>query len=689
MNKKLLTIAVILIIICSATLIEQVSSATAEPNTLKIYIGPTSVPADNGIYNCVFVQLQDASGKPSRARQDTTISLSSSVTNIGTVDSSMTIQRGSTYGSANFYSTFTPGSTFIAAAASGYATVQASVTTVGPKASAVAVFGFPPLLPADGGSYEAVMVQLQDSTGSPAKAPKGGIQIALSCSNIEIGDVDTSVSIAEGQTYTKATFTTTTTAGQAVITPVTSDYTAKTGTITTKTSSLSPTQIKVYTGPTKVIADSSAYKQIAIELQDTAGNPAIAASDITVTLASSDQSIGTLETQLVIPQSKTYALATLTSTYKPGTTTITAAATDLTAASQTISTTGFIPSKLSVYCVPSTLPSDGVGYQAIQVQLQDSQGRPARDPQADVTVSLFSSEPTVGDVSGTLTIPFGKSHATGTLTVTNAPGTTSITAQASGYTTGQASTTTTTIDFSSLVITVTANSTSVLNGNKTEITVYINVQGDPITGAKVTFTSNNGGTFTTTTAGEAGYYKTTFTAPSFSKSTSCTITASGSKTGYIEAQGTTQITVGPNSTENSTVTNRFTLQLRVQDAEGNFISDANVSSTSQPGGVQVLSGSTNETGYVIFKNVMAGNYTFAINKEGYETVNQKIALKDRSLSMSLTMFGGTAQADNTWLIITVVVIVAIVSAVISLVLINRRKASKYPEEIDISKFLSS
>jgi hypothetical protein len=273
--------------------------------------------------------------------------------------------------------------------------------------------------------------------------------------------------------------------------------------------------------------------------------------------------------------------------------------------------------------------------------------------------------------------------------VTNTPGKTTVTAQASGYTTGQASTTTTAIDFSSLVITVTANPTSVLNGNKTEITAYITVQGNPITDATVSFASDNGGTFTKTTAGEAGYYKTTFTAPSFSKTTACTITASGSKTGYIEAKGTTQVTVGLASSDNSTVTPKSSLQLRIQDENGNFLNDAEVASTSQPEGVKALLGITNETGYITFKNVLAGNYTFAITKAGYETMNQTVNFQGTPLSMDLTMLGGGDQGINIWLIITVVVIVAVVIAVISLVLINRRRAAKYPDEIDISKFLSS
>ncbi len=675
MSKKLLSSIIISIILCSAVFIEQVSSNTiAEPTKIKIYVGPPSVPADNSTYNCIFVQLQDSSGNPARALQDTTISLSSSLTNIGTVDSSIMISSGSTYGTANFHSTFTPGTTTITAAATGYTTVQESVTTVGPKPSAIAVYGFPSTLPVGGDSYDAIMVQLQDSSGSPAKAPKGGIQVALSCSNIGVGAVTPSITISEGQTYAIATFTTTSAEGQAVITPVALDYTSVQGTITTRTPT-APDQLKISTGPTKVLADNTAYRQIVIQLQDSAGNLAAASSDVTVTIASSDKSIGTTETQITIPQSQTYALATFTTTYKAGTTTITAAATGLVAANQAITTVGFNPSKLAVYCVPATLPSDNAEYQTIQVQLQDAQGNPAKDPEAAVTVNLFSSEPTIGKVSSTLTIPFGKTHATGAVTVTNAPGSTVVTAQASSYTPGQATITTYTIDFSKLHVTVTANPENVLNGNNTEITAYITADGNPITGATVTFASNNGGTFTNTQEGEAGYYTTTFTAPSFSKTTTCTITANGSKTGFIDSQGTAQIAVGPTliaTSSNST----GTLQLRVLDSSGGYLSDVSVSSTVQPAGSQILSGSTNETGYVTFKNVTAGSYTFEITKAGYETLDKTVDFKGNPLAMVLTLYGSNAQGDNTLVIIAAVVIVVVVIAVISLVLIKRRKPKK-------------
>ena len=125
-----------------------------------------------------------------------------------------------------------------------------------------------------------------------------------------------------------------------------------------------------------------------------------------VTVASSDQTIGIVDPQITIPQSQSYVVANLNTTYKAGLTTITAVATDLQRSQVSLATVGFTPSKLAVYGV-SALPSDNATYPAIQVQLQDSQGRPAKDPQTDVTVSLFSSQPTVGTVSSTLTILFG------------------------------------------------------------------------------------------------------------------------------------------------------------------------------------------------------------------------------------------------------------------------------------------
>ena len=147
------------------------------------------MPADDNAYNCIFVQLLDSTGRPARAEDDTTISLASETTIVGTVDPTITIAKGETYGSANFYSTLTSGSTQITASATGYTSVHASIKTITPIPSAIAVYAFPSTLPADGGMYPAIMVQLQDSQGNPQRAPVGGVEVILSSSKTDVGTV--------------------------------------------------------------------------------------------------------------------------------------------------------------------------------------------------------------------------------------------------------------------------------------------------------------------------------------------------------------------------------------------------------------------------------------------------------------------------------------------------------------------
>ena len=189
MSRKgtLIRVFLIVTIASSIMLVTQSNFAFAtEPAKLKIYVGPTSVPADNNIYKCVFVQLQDSSSKPARALQDTIISLSSSQTSVGTTPATITIAKGETFAVADFQSSFTPGATTIAATASGYATVQTSLRTEAPVPYKLALYGFPSILPADALPYDALVVQLQDSSGNPAKAPLGGITVTLSSSNSTI-----------------------------------------------------------------------------------------------------------------------------------------------------------------------------------------------------------------------------------------------------------------------------------------------------------------------------------------------------------------------------------------------------------------------------------------------------------------------------------------------------------------------
>jgi adhesin/invasin len=202
------------------------------------------------------------------------------------------------------------------------------------------------------------------------------------------------------------------------------------------------------------------------------------------------------------------------------------------------------------------------------VQLQDSGGKPARDPSGNVTVHLLSSIPETGNVSSTVTIPYGKTHSTASFFSTYTAGSTTITALTSNYETGQATVTTYVIDQYTLDASATAQPTTISSREQATITIYVAYNGlSPAPGANIQLTSDNGGSFSATTDEGNGSYTSVFTAPTVTAQTVCTILTTASRLGYTSGQASVQVTVNPiilnvsvtaqpdsiNSTENATI----------------------------------------------------------------------------------------------------------------------------------------
>ena len=540
---------VVLVLLCAQSGVQRcaVLGQAGSGEQLKIYVGPPRVLADNRSYEAIFVQLQNSQGVPVRASGDVVVHLSSSLTIIGSVDSVVTVPSGETYAVANFYSTYTPGTTTITASASGFVTVQELISTVGPMPSSLEVYVLPLVLPADGGSYRSILVQLQDSGGLPAKAPIGNVTATLSCSNVTVGRVDPSVVIPAGTSYAVATFSTTVTAGTAVVTAIASGYSPGQAQVTAQAFGGNATKLKVYVGPPKVPADGVPYGQVAVQLQDSSGTISRAeGSGVTVFLSSSDSLVGTIDQSITIPSGATYAEATFHSTYMSGSTVVTAVATNCESSNESLTTVGPIPSKLSVYCVPPSLPADAGSYDDVLVQLQDSGGNPARDPSGNVSVHLFSSMPQAGNVSSTTTIPYGETYSTANFSSTYSGNPTAITALTSGYETGQATVTTYIIDLYTLDVSATAQPNMINSSGQTNITVYVAYNGlSPASGATIDLTSDNGGSFSGMTDDGNGYYTSVFTPPFVTGQTVCTILATASKPAYTSGQASVQVTVAP------------------------------------------------------------------------------------------------------------------------------------------------
>ena len=454
----------------------------------------------------------------------------------------------------------------------------------------------------------------------------------------------------------------------------------------TSAATAEPAKLKLYLSPSRIQADGDSHQCIFVQLLDSAGKPARAQKYTYISLSSSKESIGKTNPEILINPGETYGNATFTATQTPGTTTITATATDFGTITGTLTTTapGSNPTKLIVFCTPSLLPADAGSYVSVLVQLQDAQSRPTINNESSLFVNIFSSETTVGNIAPLLTINTGESQVIGIFKVTNTPGSTTITAQASDFVTGTAKITTYTIDLAVLKILLVPKEQSILNGNKTDITAVVTASGAPTSGITVKVTSDNGGKFSAIKDLGNGNYTTTFTAPSFSKVTNCTITATATKTGYFDGVGTTQIAVGPSLV----VTTVGTLQFRVKSESGGLLTGTIVSSTNQPTGVEPLYGVTNSTGYVTFGNLPPGDYSFLVFKDDYQGMNETLNFKGGVLSLTLTLYPNTVlPSTTTFYVIIIVIAAAVVSIVVGLLFLRRRRSKKIRRLQDLQKHL--
>jgi len=626
-------------------------SESSAPSRLQVYVGPPRVLADNGVYDSVLVQLQDSRGMPARAPEDIVVRLSSSRTDIGSIDPTVTIRSGTTYAMAKFYSTYTAGSTTITAIASGYTSGQAVMSTVGPIPSKIAVYTLPPVVPADGKAYDSIVVQLQDSAGTPARAPIGDVSLTLASSDIAVGTVDPSVTIRSGKTYAVAKFHTAYNEGTTTVTAVSPGYASGQTIVKTYETGGPPSKLKVYVGPPKVSAEGAPYDSICVQLEDSQGRIAKASKEIKVTLTSSDIAVGNVDPSVIIQSGKTYAVTKFYSTYRSGSTAITAIAPGYMSGEVAMATFGPIPSQIAVYALPPVVPADREAYSII-VQLQDSAGSPARDPVGDVITILSSSNTNIGDLNSTAVISFGDTHLMTKFYSSYKAGSTVITAVSSGYASGQVAVTSYIID-PLLTVSAAAYPDSIGSGGEATVRVYVTRDAlqppPPVPGATIELVSDRGGSFSSITDERNGYYSSVFTAPVVDTQTVCTITAVASKSGYAFGDAQVKVTVNPAGSGGN-------IFIQVKSSDENPVGEATVLSTSQPSGQPPLNCTTNSEGSVEFKDVMAGSYAFLVYKSGFDTGKIQINVVDGqtvkgTVSLSATPSSGLFNTTHIWLLL--------------------------------------
>jgi len=425
-----------------------VAPGTDPETKLVVWLAPNKIQADSSSeYYPIVIEIQDGSGRPVSASSDITVSLSSSNETVGSVPDSLTISSGDEFGYQYFTSTYVPGDTIIMASAANLTSDSATMTTVGYTPTQLAIYIAPSIVFAHREtSYNAIVVQVQDGNGNPARAPQGGITAVMTSSNASIGDTDTTITIYEGETEEYTRFESTYRPGQTIITA--SSATLVSGSKVMKTVAPEPIKLGIDLALPKVLANSEYYDSIVrILLLDSNNNPAIAPYDIGVSLFSSNSRVGTIEAGATIYEGEIFTDAWFRSTATPGSTTIQATAIiegvvkTVSATITTVSPTTNPPVSVKVASFPKIL-SNNYYYYFTVIYLVDIAGNPAEAPPEGIGISLSSSDRLVGEVPNSLTIYSSEIYSYSWFSSTYRPGTTTITASAVGVASGSSEATT-------------------------------------------------------------------------------------------------------------------------------------------------------------------------------------------------------------------------------------------------------
>ena len=187
-----------------------------EPEQIALFFNPDLLLPDETSHNAVTIQLQDREGRPVAATTTTTIYISSSNTNLVTVDETVTINSG-LYKTTAELTTYTEnGESIISTSSPGMLSDSEVILIQGQIPTLVELYVVPEILVADESAHDIITVQLLDDEGNPVEARRD-TEIFLTSTNADVGTVPSLVVIPQGNSYSVARFSSTEISGSTNI----------------------------------------------------------------------------------------------------------------------------------------------------------------------------------------------------------------------------------------------------------------------------------------------------------------------------------------------------------------------------------------------------------------------------------------------------------------------------------------
>jgi hypothetical protein len=274
-----------------------------DPKQLQIFSVPSVLPPDNSEHQTIVVAFQDMDGKPYRQISYffQRIALSTSNTLVGEI-ASPTFLAKETYAVAKFKTKYTVGETEITASLEGYQPAQMTLLVGGSGPATVALDQIPEIIEANNFESSSLVVSLRDHNDKPVAA-QVDTTVFLSSSDPEITRIQASITIPAGESHAIATAHATLRAGLTTLTGAADGLGSGSTAFRTVgfTGSISEYYLGLYVIP-KLPADGKEYEAVIVQLQDQAGLPVLAKSDVQVSLSSGSLIAGTIQESVVIPQ---------------------------------------------------------------------------------------------------------------------------------------------------------------------------------------------------------------------------------------------------------------------------------------------------------------------------------------------------------------------------------------------------
>ena len=253
----------------------------------------------------------------------------------------------------------------------------------------------PSALPADGGTYDALYVQLLGPDGSPRQA-SDSVRVFLASAGPEIAALPAEVIVEAGSSYVSVPLSVTFKPGAVRLSAVANGYEGREIELETfsRLGAKPPFTLDVALLPPTIYPGSSGI--LAVSIVDGSGVPFLAPWDVEVVLTSSAPDSIAVPRSLVIPRGD-YSMFMEWTAGQSGAVNITAQAQSIEAGDAWVSVTSRSergePVRIKAYPLLPSLPATGYERNAVMLQAFDEQQNPVDFPCTDVFVT--SSAPQV------------------------------------------------------------------------------------------------------------------------------------------------------------------------------------------------------------------------------------------------------------------------------------------------------